>query len=298
MDKKLQDYKKIIAIVNPISGTFDNEIEKDLKNNLAHHKGFVIYKTKDKTSTQKYLRDVVDQDSLIISCGGDGTIQEIAEIIVNKDSDLYILPGGTANVLANELGIKPDKDLNIQALTSQNFETKKIDVGYINEELFLVRTCFGVLADMVVESSAEIKSLIGNSAYAINFVKNYPKETTTYVLDLDGKKNQYEASGLFVANSGHMGVVNLSYFNKIKIDDGYLNIILIKAMNLQTLLKALSREIIEEDIPEIKLIKFKQGTITTIPQQTVIRDDIKVTSNKYNFKVEKQKLRILLPTYS
>lgn len=298
MNKKLRNYKKLIAIVNPISGTFDSDIEKDLKNNLAHHKGFSIYKTKNKARTQKYLQDVVDENTLIISCGGDGTIQEIAEISVKKNADLYILPTGTANVLANELGIKPDKDLNIQALTSQNFETKKIDVGYVNEELFLVRTCFGVLADMVVESSAEMKSLIGNSAYAINFIKNYPQETTTYMLDLDGQQIQYEASSLFVANSGHMGIANLSYFNKIKIDDGYLNIILIKALNLQTLIKVLSREIIEEDIPEIKLIKFKQGTITTVPQQTVIRDDIKVNSNKYNFKVEKQKLSILLPIYS
>lgn len=291
----LSEFTKIIALINPVSGNYDATLEDKLTDILAHNKGFTIYKTKNKQDTQKYLKDVTDEETLVIAAGGDGTVQEVAGVAVKTNASICIFPAGTANVLASELEVNFSNDNNVQALNFENLREKRIDVGFVNDEVFLGRTCFGLLADMIVESSAEMKSIFGNSVYAMNFLKNYSHKEVTYKIETGGTITKYNAAGLLVANSAHLGVTSLSYFEDIKIDDGYLNFILLKNLGLTTLIKAISREIIGEDIPEIQKIQFKEAIVTVKPKQTVIRDDIEITSETYNFRVEKQKLRMLVP---
>ena len=84
----------------------------------------------------------IDSDAdVIVAAGGDGTITAVASALVGTDTALAILPLGTVNLLARDLGIPLDVNAAIAALAAM--QPRKIDVGEVNGAVFLHKIVFG-----------------------------------------------------------------------------------------------------------------------------------------------------------
>jgi diacylglycerol kinase family enzyme len=112
---------------------------------------------------------ILDGAELIIAAGGDGTINEVANGMVYSQVPLAILPGGTANCMAVELGFGTRMNRAIQKLSQ--CAPERISVGRLRndegERFFLLMAGVGLDAQIVYTVQAGLKSVTGKAAYWI-----------------------------------------------------------------------------------------------------------------------------------
>ena len=130
--------KKILFIVNPISGTRGNI---SLENLLSQHLDdelfdWEVYFTKGRTDATLKAKDAVYKGvDIVAAVGGDGTINEVAQGIVGTDAFMAIIPNGSGNGFANYFNISHDPAQAIKKINK--LKSKTIDTGRFNGQLFL-----------------------------------------------------------------------------------------------------------------------------------------------------------------
>ena len=78
--------------------------------------------------------------------GGDGTVRSVAALLLGRNMPLGIVPAGTANLLARDLGLPPEPERAIDALAEA--QVRRIDVGRCNGAIFLCAAMFGMTTDL------------------------------------------------------------------------------------------------------------------------------------------------------
>ena len=125
-----------------------------------------MHETKPDISAREIAEQAVEAGAdLVAAFGGDGTMLQVAEGLINTGVPLAVIPGGTANVFANELEISNDKMEAIDHLLYEESEVRKIDVGCVGEKHFLLRLGIGLEAAMTVMTDREVKDRYGFWAY-------------------------------------------------------------------------------------------------------------------------------------
>ncbi len=104
---------------------------------------------------------------LVLVLGGDGTVNEVVQGLVQLNVPLGVLPGGTANVLAMELGLGSHSEGAARKLAA--FEARAVALGRISgsfgSRYFLLMAGAGLDANIVYEVSAGLKNAAGKLAY-------------------------------------------------------------------------------------------------------------------------------------
>ncbi len=180
--------------------------------------------------------------SFIIACGGDGTIHEVANGILQsgKDVELGILPSGTGGDFRRTLEI-PD-DPRVAAVLLKNGKTRTIDVGKItfqnfNDEtetrFFVNISSFGLAAAIIerVKTSSSLDwvpldAVRGPASYALSMIKEVVElETTKVRVKIDDLKERTLTTVNFcVANARYFGG-GMMIAPKAKLSDGFLNVV-------------------------------------------------------------------------
>jgi diacylglycerol kinase (ATP) len=136
-------------------------------------------------------RAIANGADLIIGIGGDGTINEVANGMVGSTVPLGILPGGTANCLALELGFGTRMDGAVRHLLQA--APRRIAVGRIQnalgERYFLLMAGAGLDAKIVYTVQAGLKSLTGKAAYWIGGMNALTRPLAEFQTDLDGNRH-------------------------------------------------------------------------------------------------------------
>jgi len=164
---------------------------------------------------------------MVICAGGDGTIHEVINGIAGSDLILGMLPMGTANVLAWEMGIPLDPLRACEVLTSGKVKT--IDLGLTSVgSYFSCMAGVGLDAQVVREVDPTAKNFLGMIAYpiaALGTVLHYGLPELT--VDIDGKKPSLTGYSLVVCNSRHYGG-RFTLCPDAAIDDGWLDVCILK----------------------------------------------------------------------
>jgi len=143
-------FKRIHIIVNPVSGQ-EKPILGTL-NKALHPAGidWEIKVTKQAGDARRYAEQAAAEGADVVGVyGGDGTVMEAASGLLGKDLPLAIFPGGTANVMSVELGIPGDLAQASALICGDERDYRKIDVGQVNDQYFLLRVGTGFEADLV-----------------------------------------------------------------------------------------------------------------------------------------------------
>ena len=138
---------KYVFIVNPNSGSANHEIKLDyLQSKFDPNDELIIKETKYQFHAKELVVEALNEHAdVIVACGGDGTINEVASALVKKNIPLGIIPAGSGNGLATNLGIPKDIDKAIEIIKSNNIHT--IDVGRVEDNYFFSNVGFGIDAD-------------------------------------------------------------------------------------------------------------------------------------------------------
>jgi YegS/Rv2252/BmrU family lipid kinase len=173
-------------IMNPVSGTGDHA---DYVRRMARGKGFAVWETEGAGDGVKLGREAAQEGvGEVAVCGGDGTINEVLRGLAAEDHlgevTLDIVPAGTANLLAGNLGIH-DVEHGL-ALTDKG-EVRSLDIGMADGEPFAVSCIAGFPADASTAASGELKSRLGTLAFVVTGVQQ--------AVEFDGLSLELSAHG-------------------------------------------------------------------------------------------------------
>lgn len=195
--------ERVAFIFNPVSGTQDPTARRTRLEQLAQEVGLTCeldetdIKEGATPPARQALRDGVDR---IIVSGGDGSIAEAAEVVAGTDVVLGVVPGGTGNLLAVNLGFSTDPAAAMR--TAAGGTTRAIDVGRANGRVFLIVAGIGADAQMVQDADRELKRRWGVLAYFIAAWRNLGRPLGRYRITIDGQTFYRRAQTILIGNMG------------------------------------------------------------------------------------------------
>ena len=267
---------KIKFIYNPFSG--EAVITKNLDTIIGKYqaKGYTIVPFR--ISTEQSLEDAfLDIDSSyhhILGAGGDGTINQIINIMKKKNLDipLAILPVGTANDFAKYIGMPADIGSACDKILAGKIQ--EIDLGKANDKYFINVFSFGLFTDVSHKTPTHLKNTIGKLAYYLNGIKELPSFKK---LDIKVTSDEffYEGNALifFTFNGRTAGNINISY--KSEINDGLLDVIIVKGENIRSTLSSLLAFLKLEHLEKPKdIIHFTTSDFTVEYSDSSLESDI------------------------
>jgi len=177
---------------------------------------------------------------VVIAHGGDGTAMDVAAALVGTPVPLGLLPGGTGNVLAGNLGI--GRSFMAAADTIAEGATRIIDVGRLTtaagSRYFAVNCAAGFAADLMAGTAQRHKRRFGVAAYvgrAILMVPNLVRAATR--IEVDGAVHEGHATTVIVANCGQIVPGVLSLADDIAPDDGVFDVAVLDAASYGSALR-------------------------------------------------------------
>jgi len=181
---------------------------------------------------------------IVIAHGGDGTAMDVAAGLVGTPVPLGLLPGGTGNVLAGNLGI--GRSLTAAADTIAAGVTRIIDVGRLTTaagtRYFAVNCAAGFAADLMAETEQHHKRRFGVAAYVARAMVMMTKLVRVATrVEVDGVAHEGHAATVIVANCGHIVPGVLPLAAGIAPDDGVLDVAVIDARSYASALRLVWR---------------------------------------------------------
>lgn len=290
-------FKHIYFIINPASGK--EEPILSYINQVFDNSGtdWDTAITKRGTSAGDIARTLIGKTDLIAVYGGDGCVTEVASVLCGTDMPMVIIPGGTANVMAKELGIPIDTETALKWLKDDEIQVNTIDMGSMNGNPFLLRINLGIMADMILQTDRELKDSIGQLAYGITAIKTITDaEPVTYTIEIDGTMIQENGVSLTVTNSGNIGIGDFTLQPGISITDGLLDVILLKDASFTSLLKTAGSTLLQNETDAIKHWQCKEVKISMDQEKTFICDDREEIAKELFIKVIPASIKMLVPS--
>jgi YegS/Rv2252/BmrU family lipid kinase len=295
------EYKSVMVVVNPAAGV-DRPILGQL-NTAFKDTGikWEVRVTHAAGDAQRIAREAVEAGYDVVAAhGGDGTVMEVANGLQGSTVPLAIFPGGTANVMASELGVSVDLPTCINMIAKRQCSVATMDMALANDRPFLLRVGVGFEADMMKNADQELKNRFGLLAYAFSALNTLRTlKPTHYRIEVDGQTSEIEGISCMVANSGNVAIGGLQLSRKIDIGDGLLDALVFTNANLSTILN-LSMSVITQtdatDAPEIFHIQGKEINVTADPQQNISLDGEIIETDHVTARVLPHALHVLVPT--
>lgn len=198
---------------------------------------------------------------LIFIWGGDGSVQRCIDAAVGAPVTLAILPAGTANLLANNLGIPIDLEEAVDVGLHGNNHT--IDVGKMNGEHFAVMAGIGFDALMIRDTDTAIKDRFGRAAYIWTGARHIHSTPVRTEVRIDGHTwFDDKASCVLIANVGSIGG-GVTAFDHASPDDGKLDVAVMTASGVWQWLRTLTRASVGH-ADKSPLVQMTQATKITV----------------------------------
>ncbi|MCK4752464.1 MAG: YegS/Rv2252/BmrU family lipid kinase [Planctomycetes bacterium] len=266
----------IAYIVNPKSGKGGSElINHQFKNYLAE-RGFTI-----RVSLTASLEDAcelatdaaVDCDcAMVVVVGGDGTVREVARGLEGSDKPLLIVPCGTENLLANELGF--DEKLKTTISTFEAGCIKPLDLGRANDGCFTSIASFGFDGEVVKRVSEQRSGHIDHLDYFWPIWRTFwDYKFDAMKVEVDGEEIFNGRGLVFVGNISRYAV-GLQILHRADFGDGLLDVCIYKCSSRSHLVKHAVMTILKQHTFGKDII-YRQGKDITISSEAAdLRSEI------------------------
>jgi len=282
--------------MNPKSGKKKKVNYQSLYDTLRKHgyDGEILF-TKEEKDAIRIVRELDDDVDVVISCGGDGTLNEVITGDMQREKPLPLanLPLGTTNDVGNMYGLNKNLLENLNLLLDG--VKKNIDVCYINDTPFIYVACLGDFVDVSYSTPRDLKEKYGKLGYLMYgaekfFTHNLHSYDVRY--KIDGIEYDDNFSFFFITNSSRVAGFNDIYYD-IKLDDGKFEVALAKAKNKAELFRLFAmlgtRDI--KDIPEVTYYRTDSIEIEFLDKPktswSIDGEEYKSDSNKFTIKVVK-----------
>jgi YegS/Rv2252/BmrU family lipid kinase len=228
-------YKRIHVVINPASGKGQPMLKYLADLCKQYEVEWDISLTKKYGDATQQAKDALARGvDLVVGHGGDGTQHEIANAVMGTGKPMGILPGGTGNGFAAEMGIPKGYRRAVEVLcTSHN--VRRVDVMQIGEQYCIQRLYAGIEPEQQV--SREQKDKYGTLAYALMTPRQLKEAVDApMTLTIDGQRIETRGLKCYVVNSGQGGKGSID--REFRVDDGILDVFVISRNPLSVIAAA------------------------------------------------------------
>jgi diacylglycerol kinase (ATP) len=179
---------------------------------------------KSSKAPKKIAKAIKADVDLIVVWGGDGMVQRSIDVLARAESKipLAIMPAGTGNLLAGNLGIQTDLAEAVEC--AFHGRRRRIDLGKLNGEYFAVMAGVGFDGAMIRDADRKMKDRLGKLAYVWTGLRHVNGAKPTARVLVDGVKwFDDEASCVLIGNVGTI-TGGIHAFDDAKPDDGWLDV--------------------------------------------------------------------------
>jgi diacylglycerol kinase (ATP) len=230
----------------------------------------------------------------IVAAGGDGTINEVVNGLAGTTAMLGLLPVGTVNVFAMELGL-PLHNLQSCWEIIQGDHTRLVDLPSANGKYFVQLAGVGLDAQAVKETSLALKRNFGPLSYLISAAQIAARQPPRLFVESENS-SVAESSFVLVGNGRHYGGP-FPFFKHAVIDDGLLDIVAFKQLGYLEIIKYLQDVFFSSEIrlPEVEYFQTRRLRITSDQDVPVELDGELVGNCPVEFEIRDRRLRVLAP---
>jgi YegS/Rv2252/BmrU family lipid kinase len=226
-----QEQARVFVVLNPMAGrSTPDDVRQALERHLGEQSQTAIYETTGQEDVVAIVRaELAKAPSIVVAAGGDGTISDVAEALIGTDTRLGIIPVGTANVFARELGIPLDLE-GACALLDSPTNTTSVDAMKVGEQYFVLQIGIGIDSLMIRDTDRQSKRRFGRAAYLWTaFTRLIGYQPTRFTIVADGKRMRPRASQVLIANGGVLGMPPFRWGPNIRPDDGKIDVCIVSA---------------------------------------------------------------------
>jgi diacylglycerol kinase (ATP) len=283
--------KDTVVILNP-AARGARRLRKDVEK-LA--RGAIICATSGAGEASALARNAVAEGyQRIVAAGGDGTINEIVNGIAGHNVALGLLPLGTMNVFAAELGL-PANDLGRCWKIIQQNRSRRVDLPRANRQHFVQLAGVGLDAQAVKETSRAFKRNFGPLSYLISAVQIASR--TPPVLQIESEDAVATEGSFVLVGNGRLYGGRFPFFKQAVMNDGLLDVIVFKRLSYVDIIRYLQNVVFTPQIssPEVEYFQTKHLSVSSDESVPVEIDGELIGNCPVEFKIRAGGLRVLTP---
>jgi diacylglycerol kinase (ATP) len=230
----------------------------------------------------------------IVAAGGDGTINEVVNGLAGSDATLGLLPMGTVNVFAMELGL-PFNNLERCWRIIQDDNTRLVDLPSANGKYFVQLAGVGLDAQVVKETSATLKRNFGPLSYLISAAQIAARQPPR--LSIESPDAPIDEGSFVLVGNGRRYGGPFPFFKNAVIDDGLLDVVAFRQLGYLEIIKYLQDVFFNSEIrlPEVEYFQTRHLRVNSDQEVPVELDGELVGNCPVEFQVLEKTLRVLAP---
>ncbi|MDX1680789.1 MAG: diacylglycerol kinase family lipid kinase [Akkermansiaceae bacterium] len=236
-----------------------------------------------------------DGESVVIAAGGDGTLNEVVQGLAGTQSILGVLPAGTMNVFAREMGI-PYTSLDKALEVIDAGLIREVDLFELNGSPFIQMAGVGFDAKVIEETSWESKKKLGPLAYLLAAVKVLgEKPPEMEVVTSDGRR---ETGVAVLAGNGSLYGGQFKVFRKADNQDSMIDVLVYKEAGYKLVLDSLRGLTFGNFDLMASTAYFQAESFTVTANREVpmeVDGELAGRSTQFEFKETPNRLRVLAP---
>jgi diacylglycerol kinase (ATP) len=224
--------------VNPVAGRGKAlAVWRQVEQKLLAAQKRIPFTYRVNMSNPRLATDSLPEHSILVALGGDGTVHQVGQIAVERQLRMGIIPAGTGNDFANNLGIPSDLAQCVDNLFS--LCEQGVDVLRVNGEVTLNACGFGIDAEVVefIESHASLKK-VGKLSYAVAvpvvLMRHRPYSVE---LSIDGRRITYHGVSLIVLSNAPTFGGGMRVTPQANPTDGLMDVCVVSNLPKPTLIR-------------------------------------------------------------
>lgn len=224
---------KAVLIANPTAGSYilhAHQIEHIVSTLEKQGWQTKLRLTQASGDARRIAKEAVAQHiDVVIAIGGDGTIHEVIQELAGSETALGVLPSGTINIWAREVGIPLDLPGAGEILL--NGQNRQVDLGKVNDRYFLLMVGLGIDAKITNEVEKKPMKRLGVLGYLLMGAWWNARYSAFHAtIELDKREIKVNALQIIIGNTQLYGGA-LKYTWQAKCDDGALDICVVRKQN-------------------------------------------------------------------
>ena len=250
----------ISYIVNPKAGAAAGQVVVNRFEDYLQARGFRVKLERSDSlahTCELAMNAAVDYNcSLVIAAGGDGTVREVAHGLEGSDKLMLIMPCGTENLLANELGFDKRLATVINAFEADN--VRSLDLGSANDKCFTSIIGFGFDGDVVKLVSDRRTGHISHLNYFWPIWRTFWDYSFSTIKVKVDDEEIFEGAGLVFVGNISRYALGLQVLHYADFGDGLLDVCVYKCSSRRRLMKHSAMTVLKKHADRDDVI-YRQG---------------------------------------
>ncbi|CAN5795385.1 diacylglycerol kinase family lipid kinase [soil metagenome] len=260
---------RAVAIVNPATRGNAARIVELLRLAAPRTTRLEVYETQRASHAGELARFHANAADLLIAIGGDGTVSEVAGVAREAGIPLGIVPGGSTNIIARELGI-PTNPHRATRLLFDDHAIRTIDAGVCGDQTFLHMAGAGVDSLLFDLADPALKRKVGWMAYLPAAIKALRRPLSSFTIRSEEMVLEGVRSPLvLVANGPAIVAPRLQLDSRIAFDDGRLDVLVVTATTPFEIARVLARMAMRQMMESPYVTSFTTKTVEIVAEPRI-----------------------------